>query len=91
MKYLLALLLLVSVETTATVIESSAQTGRGAVSGAIIGGAVGGRRGAAIGATTGAIAGAHHRRLRSYYWRHGRCWYRSRGGRSHPVAHRYCR
>lgn len=64
MKYLLALLLLVSVETTATVTESSAQTGRGAVSGAIIGGAVGGRRGAAIGATTGAIAGAHHRRLR---------------------------
>lgn len=86
MKYLLALLLLVGLETTAAVTESSAQAGRGAVSGAIIGGAVGGRRGAAIGATAGAVAGAHRRRLHSYYWRHGQCWYRSRGGRSHPRS-----
>ncbi len=91
MKYLLALLLFVSVETTLTITESLAQSGRGAVKGAIIGGAVGGRRGAAIGATAGAVAGAHRRRVHSYYWRNGRCWYRSRSGRSHSVSHRYCR
>lgn len=91
MKYLLAILLFVSAEMTMTVTESFAQSGRGAVSGAIIGGAVGGRRGAAIGATAGAIAGAHRRNLHSYYWRNGRCWYRSRSGRSHQVSGRYCR
>jgi hypothetical protein len=67
--------------------QSSA--GRGAIGGAIIGGAVGGRRGAAVGAVAGAVAGSRHARGR-YYWRHGRCWWRSRG-RSHPVSSRYCR
>jgi hypothetical protein len=92
MKYLLALLMFVSFEMTMTVNESHAQTARGAAKGAIIGGAVGGRRGAAIGATAGAIAGSHRRHhSHSYYWRNGRCWYRSRGGRSHQVSNRYCR
>lgn len=91
MKYLLAILLLVSVEMMITVTESYAQARRGAASGAIIGGAVGGRRGAAIGATAGAIAGANRRHVHRYYWRNGGCWYRSSSGRSHAVSRRYCR
>lgn len=72
-------------------IPSSQTFAQGVVSGAIVGGAIGGRRGAAIGAAAGAVAGAHRRHLHhSYYWRHGQCWYRSRSGRSHPVARRYC-
>jgi len=95
MKRLSISLLLFGLAMATPLTEASAQSApaRGAVSGAIIGGAVGGRRGAAIGATAGAIAGAnrHGRNWRNYYWRHGRCWYRSRSGRSHPVSHRYCR
>jgi YMGG-like Gly-zipper len=69
--------------------ESFAQS---ALRGAVIGGAIGGRRGAAIGATAGAVAGAHrrHHYRHRYYWRNGSCWYRSSGGRSHRVSHRYC-
>lgn len=92
MKYRFVLLILTGLATALPATAGLAQSGagRGAVSGAIIGGAVGGRRGAAIGATAGAISGAH-RHARRYYWRHGRCWYRSRSGRSHAVSHRYCR
>jgi hypothetical protein len=73
-------------------VMAQSSAGRGAVGGAIVGGAIGGRRGAAVGAATGAVVGAHHRRHwhGHYYWRSGRCWVRT-GGRSHPVASRYCR
>jgi len=94
MKVCLFLALLLCIAALAPTTPSFAQSGagRGAVSGAIIGGAVGGRRGAAIGAAAGAVAGANrHRHFHNYYWRNGRCWYRARSGRSHPVAHRYCR
>jgi uncharacterized protein YcfJ len=95
MKRCLILLFLLGLATSIPLTEAIAQSGarRGAVSGAIVGGAVGGRRGALIGATAGAVAGAHrhNRHWHSYYWRNGRCWYRSRNGRSHPVSHRYCR
>ena len=74
-------------------LPSSESFGQSALRGAVIGGAVGGRRGAAIGATAGAIAGAHrrHHHWHRYYWRNGHCWYRTHSGRSHRVAHRYCR
>jgi hypothetical protein len=94
MKRGLPLLFVLALATAIPLADALAQSspGRGAVGGAIIGGAVGGRRGAAIGATAGAIAGSHGRHWHSpYYWRHGRCWVRSRHGASHPVANRYCR
>ncbi len=90
MKRCLIVLFLLGLSITTSLTEALAQ---GSVArGAIIGGAIGGRRGAAIGATAGAVAGVHrhHRHWNSYYWRNGRCWYRSRSGRSHPVSHRYC-
>ena len=85
-------LLLLGFAVPATDVMAQSSAGRGAVGGAIIGGAVGGRRGAAVGAATGAVVGAHRQRHSRghYYWRHGRCWVRT-GGRSHPVASRYCR
>jgi uncharacterized protein YcfJ len=87
---LFLLALVTAMPLTDALAQSSA--GRGAVSGAIIGGAVGGRRGAAIGAATGAVVGSHRRHSRGhYYWRHGRCWVRTSGGRSHQVSSRYCR
>ena len=88
----LSILLLLGFAMPATDVMAQSSAGRGAVGGAIIGGAVGGRRGAAVGAATGAVVGAHrHRHWRGhYYWRHGSCWVRT-GGRSHPVASRYCR
>jgi hypothetical protein len=94
MKRGLPLLFVLALAATIPLADALAQRspGRGAVGGAIIGGAVGGRRGAVIGATAGAIAGSHGRHWHSpYYWRHGRCWVRSRHGASHPVANRYCR
>jgi hypothetical protein len=94
MKICLIFVFLLAICATVPIGSTFAQSGagRGAVSGAIIGGAVGGRRGAAIGAAAGAAAGAsRHRHWHNYYWRNGRCWYRARSGRSHPVAHRYCR
>jgi uncharacterized protein YcfJ len=91
---ILSSLFLLALVTTMPLTDALAQSsaGRGAVSGAIIGGAVGGRRGAAIGAATGAVVGSHRRHSRGhYYWRHGRCWVRTSGGRSHQVSSRYCR
>jgi outer membrane lipoprotein SlyB len=77
--------------------QSSA--GRGAVvggaSGAIIGGVAGGGRGAGIGAVvgggTGAVIGNERARRNTYRWRNGQCWVRTRNGRYHVVANRYCR
>ena|SRR5579864_3073572 len=74
------------------IMPSTESFGQSALRGAVIGGAIGGRRGAAIGATAGAVAGAHRRHhWHRYYWRNGRCWYRTNSGRSHPVSNRYCR
>ncbi|MGY0574911.1 YMGG-like glycine zipper-containing protein [Bradyrhizobium sp. RDM12] len=85
-----SVLLILGLAMSGTDAMAQSSAGRGAVGGAIVGGAVGGRRGAAIGAATGAVVGAHRARRGHYYWRHSRCWVRT-GGRSHPVASRYCR
>jgi uncharacterized protein YcfJ len=90
MKRCLILLFLLGLAIAVPLTDALAQS---AVRGAIIGGAVGGRRGAAIGATAGAVAGIHrhNRHWHRYYWRNGRCWYRSSSGRSHVVANWHCR
>jgi hypothetical protein len=87
----ISLLFFLALATIIPAADALAQSsaGRGAVGGAIIGGAIGGRRGAAVGAIAGAAAGSRHSRGH-YYWRHGRCWFRTHG-RSHPVSSRYCR
>ncbi|EKS28750.1 Uncharacterised protein [Afipia felis] len=98
---LLFLLSLLAIMTIPFLGEAHAQSsaGRGALvggaSGAIVGGAVGGGRGAAIGAVvgggTGAVIGNERARRGNYRWRNGRCWVRTRHGRYHAVASRYCR